>query len=184
MCLGKTELEKEAERLDEQKFADFCSRERGLSSRALENDSQNTDSCDTSSGRDSRTPPPAPETLLETELEPVVTPYLQRRRQNAFPAQLSPLCGAAGGERPSQGASSSLGGGRGVFETPRTVQDEYRQEYEALSRASGRGQDSQLSQTEMQHCSEYLGVNPFDLGLHRDEFNDLMVRSKNRIKVF
>lgn len=182
MCLGKSDLEKEAERLDEQKFADFCSRERGLSNRALDSDSQNTNSSGTSSGRDNRTPPTPPETPLETELQPVVTPPLQRRRQNAFPARRSPLCGAAGGERPSQGASSSLGGGTGVFETPRTVQDEYRQEYEALSRASGRGQDSEFSQIDMQHCSEYLGVNPFDLGLHRDEFNDLMVRSKNRIK--
>eukprot|EP00210_Caulerpa_lentillifera_P004158 g3964.t1 len=144
VCGCKTEVEKEADRLEEQKFEEFCSRQRGLNADVF-----------TESHTCSRPDPPT---------------QSNNPRQSA---QSETRC-INSGTRVTGESSSAAAALRGIYDAPRTVQDEYRQEYEALSRTTGT-MSSELSHLEMRHCSEYLGVNPEDLGLHLDEFNELML---------
>eukprot|EP00210_Caulerpa_lentillifera_P000197 g192.t1 len=138
VCEGKTELEKEADRLEEQKFTEYCIRERGMSARGptLTNHSANAG--------------------------------LQESTETGVPFSV------ANNTSPQiTGESSSA---PAVLEIPHNVQNEYQQEIEALYQRNPRPiPNSELSNLEIQHCSEFMGICPSDLGMRLDEFNDLLL---------
>jgi len=131
VCGGKTDFEKEVDRIEEQKFTEFCIRERGIS---LDN-----------------SPP-----ITRPQTSPIPTPV-----------RPSPL-----------GESSSIPPRRP--QVPTIGQNGPRPEFRPMMMSP---EDEgifnpHVSNLEMQHCSEILGICPNDLGMHLEEFNELLVNIK------